>query len=396
MGARRLLVALAFVAAACGPSPETQQVPGAPAPQLQSLSFDQLPGWGEDRHGEALTAFRRSCAAFDRAPAEKLVAPASIGGRVADWRGACRAADDVTADEDQAARQFFEARFRPYALSDGGRDQGLFTGYFEPELRGNWRQDADHRWPLYGRPGDLVSVDLGQFRDSLKGQRVAGRLRGNKLVPFDSRADIEQGALDGKDLELLWVDDPVDAFFLHIQGSGRVRMADGDMVRVGYAATNGHPYLAIGRELIARGVMDREEVSMQSIGAWLRANPEAAWDVMWRNRSFVFFRLLKGDGPVGAQGVPLTPGRSLAVDRRFVPLGAPVWIDTTDPLEAERPLRRLLVAQDTGGAIKGVVRGDVFWGFGKEAAERAGRMREEGRVYLLLPRELAVAEKPAS
>ena len=396
MGARRLLLALALLAAACGPSPETQQVPGEPAPQLRPWSFDQLPGWDEDRHGEALTAFRRSCAAFDRAPADKAVAPANVGGRVADWLEACRAAAGIASNKDQAARQFFEDRFRPYAVSDGGRDEGLFTGYFEPELHGNWRKDADYRWPLYGRPGDLVSVDLGRFRDSLKGQRVAGRLRGNRLVPFESRADIEQGALDGKDLELLWVDDPIDAFFLHIQGSGRVRMADGDVVRVGYAATNGHPYLAIGRELIARGVMRREDVSMQSIGAWLRANPEAASDVMWRNRSFVFFRLLTGDGPVGAQGVPLTPGRSLAVDRRFVPLGAPVWIDTTDPLEAERPLRRLLVAQDTGGAIKGVVRGDVFWGFGTQAAERAGRMRETGRVFLLLPRGLRVATRPGS
>ncbi|HEX6977888.1 MAG TPA: MltA domain-containing protein, partial [Alphaproteobacteria bacterium] len=212
--------------------------------------------------------------------------------------------------------------------------------------------------------------------------------------------EIDEGALEGRNLELVWVADPIDAFFLHIQGSGRVRLADGSTIRVGYAAQNGHPYLAIGRPLIDRGAIPKDKVSMQSIRAWLAANPDEAERIMWLNASYVFFRELEGEGPLGAQGVPLTPGRSLAVDRRHIPLGAPIWLDTTLPTEGTPPFRRLMVAQDTGGAIRGPLRGDVFWGHGSDAAERAGRMRSTGRMWILLPRAdagpVAAAEQPRS
>jgi membrane-bound lytic murein transglycosylase A len=190
-------------------------------------------------------------------------------------------------------------------------------------------------------------------------------------------------------LELLWVDSAIDAFFLHIQGSGRVAMADGGVVRVGYSDTNGQPYRAIGRDLVESGEISSDRISMQTIRAWLAAHPNDAEAMMARNRSFVFFRILQGDGPIGAMGVALVPGRSLAVDRRFVPLGLPVWLDATDPLSPGTPLRRLMVAQDTGGAIRGPVRGDVFWGHGAKAAARAGRMKSRGRYFLLLPRRVA-------
>ncbi len=232
-------------------------------------------------------------------------------------------------------------------------------------------------------------MDLGDFRENLRGERIAGRVVDGRLKPMEDRAAISSGALRGRNLELVWVDDPVDAFFLHIQGSGRVVMDDGSVKRVGFDGQNGHPYVAVGRELIARGAMAREQVSMQSIRAWLKANPGEAQALMNANPSYVFFRPLGGEGPEGAQGVVLTPGRSLAVDRNFVPYGVPVWLDAEDPLDPAARVSRLMVAQDTGGAIRGPVRGDVFWGHGADAEERAGRMRSRGTYWLLLPRTVA-------
>jgi len=334
---------------------------------LTPAAFDDLPGWKEDDPSAALSAFLRSC--------RRLPSPA------------CEAAARVPPG---SARAFFEANFQPFAVSAGDDPEGLFTGYYEPLLRGSRKRSDRFRVPLYIRPPDLVTVDLGDFREELKGQRIAGRVEEGALVPYPDRKAIEEGALSGKDLELVWVDDPVDAFFLQIQGSGRVRLDDGTEMRVGYAAQNGHPYFAIGKDLVERGAMSREEVSMQSIRRWLEQNPDLADDVMARNASYVFFEELKGEGPLGAQGVPLTPGRSLAVDLKHWSLGVPVWLDTRAPSprenEPDRPLRRLMIAQDTGGAIRGVVRGDVFWGHGEQAAEVAGRMKHPGRMWVLLPR----------
>jgi membrane-bound lytic murein transglycosylase A len=230
-------------------------------------------------------------------------------------------------------------------------------------------------------------VDLGRFRPAWRGERIAGRVDKGNLVPYSSRAEIEQGALSGRGLELAWAADTIETFFLQIQGSGRVRLADGGELRVGYDGQNGHPYVALGRVLIDRGLLPREQVTMQSIKAYLRAHPDEAAALMRENPSYVFFRELSGDGPVGAQGVALTPGRSLAVDRAFVPLGAPVWLVAED-------IARLLVAQDTGGAIRGPVRGDLFWGHGAEAEARAGAMKARGRAWLLLPRESPVLSSP--
>jgi membrane-bound lytic murein transglycosylase A len=238
-----------------------------------------------------------------------------------------------------------------------------------------------------------VTVDLGLFRDEWKGRRIAGRVADRALLPYPDRTEIRNGALRGRGLELAWVDDPIDAFFLEIQGSGRIELAEGGVLRVGYAAQNGQPYFAIGRDLVERGALKKEEVSLQSIRAWLLAHPREAPQVLGRNRSYVFFAELKGEGPLGAEGVPLTPGRSLAVDLQYLPLGVPVWLDGKAPAPTEkapaRPLRRLLVAQDTGGAITGPVRGDVFWGHDEAAAAIAGRMKHPGRIWLLLPRSAA-------
>jgi membrane-bound lytic murein transglycosylase A len=338
---------------------------------LETVSFADVPGWRDDDPAAALPALRKSCAKLD-----------------GEWRAACTALAQV-ADAD--ARAYFERWFTPHRVTDRGNADGLVTGYYEPQLKGARMPSARYRVPLYRLPDDVVAVDLGLFRPSLKGERIAGRVERGRLVPYASRAEIDRGALAGRGLETIWVDDAVDAFFLHIQGSGRVVLDDGSVLRVGYAGTNGRIYTAIGRELVKDGAMNLEDVTMPAIRSWLAAHPDRAEAMMARNESYVFFRVLDGDGPVGAQGVVLTAGRSIAVDPKFIPLGAPVFVATVDPIDTNRPLRRLAIAQDTGGAIRGPVRADFFWGAGAEAAVRAGAMKGRGALYLLLPKKPELA-----
>ncbi|MEE8372030.1 MAG: murein transglycosylase A [Sphingomonadales bacterium] len=361
---------------------------------FRAVGFRDLPGWEADDQAAALAAFNKSC--------EKLTAPAPaspltarlLGGRVRDWVEVCGAAGAVDGADVLAARAFFEAWFTPLALSTPGSDTGQLTGYFEPIIEGRRTKAEGFEVPLYTRPPELVTVNLGRFRKDLEGRRVAGRVRAGRLTPFESRAAIEKGALQGRGLELMWLSDPIDTFFLHIQGSGRVRLADGSLQMVGYDGPNGHPYTSIGRLLVESGEMELADVSLQSIRAWLKADPERGARLMQRNASYIFFRLLKGEGPVGSLGAELTTGRSLAVDRYHLPLGAPVYLagtypDPAAPETAELPLERLLVAQDTGGAIRGELRGDVFWGLGAKAEIIAGHMNNRSRFFLLLPVPLA-------
>lgn len=388
--ARAALFAALLALGACVQAP-----PPEPRLDLTPVSFADLPGWDADSQGKALVAFRRSCARIARLADDRPLGALAAAGRVGDWRAPCAAAEDVPAADDAAARRFFETWFAPFAASDRGVREGLFTGYFEPLLDGSRTRDSRYRVPLYGRPADLVTVDLGLFADDLAGRRIAGRVDGGRLRPYESRAEIMSGALAGRAPVLVWVDDPVDAFFLQVQGSGRVRLREGGVLRLGYAASNGHPYVSIGRVLVARGALAPEAVSLQTIRRWIAAHPDEAAALLAANPSYVFFRELAGDGPLGSQGAPLTPGRSLAVDRRYIPLGVPVFLAGTMPAPeeegADRPLNRLLVAQDTGGAIRGPLRGDVFWGFGDRAAAIAGRMKHPGRLYLLLPRAAVLA-----
>lgn len=386
--------------------------PSEPPPDrltLTPVAFADLAGWRQDDHWAAIPVLLRSCAALDSRSANEAFAlggdsaagETPLFGSVGDWRAVCAAAADLvpgdTGRNDVAAREFFERWFGPYRAANNDDTTGLFTGYYEAELHGSGKRSARYHVPIYRRPDDLVSVNLGLFREEWRGKRIAGRIEGPTLVPFVSRSEINAGALAGQELALLWVDDPVDAFFLQVQGSGRIFLEEGGVVRVGYDGQNGHDYVSIGRELVKRGEMTLEDVSMQSIRAWLKDHPEGTKRLLEANPSYVFFREITGSdpdaGPLGAQGVPLTAGRSLAVDRAYVPLGVPVWLDASDPLVPGKPLRRLLVAQDTGGAIKGPVRGDLFWGFGAEAEEKAGPMKGDGEYYLLLPRTaLSVAE----
>ena len=376
-----LLVALA----GCAPRPPTGTLIA-----LQPAGFADLAGWQTDDQAAALGAFRRSCARIARRAAGKpLAAAGTLAGRAGDWRAVCRAAAALPPGKEAAARRFFENHFRAYAVFGPDGPDGLFTGYYEPEVDGARQPGRGYGVPLYRKPDDLISASLGRFRGQWQGDHIAGRLQGNALVPYHDRQAINAGALAGRGLELLWLKDPVEAFFLQVQGSGRVRLEDGTVVRVGYAGRNGHPYKSIGRELISQGEITKQAMSMAAIRAWIAANPGPGARLMEANPSYVFFRELTGDGPIGAEGVALTAGRSLAVDGKLIPYGVPVWVDTTDPLNGGAPLRRLMVAQDTGGAITGAVRGDLFWGAGEQAAARAGAMSEGGRYFILLPKSLA-------
>jgi membrane-bound lytic murein transglycosylase A len=382
----RSLAVLALAACARGPAPAA--TPREPRLVLDRVAFADLPGWREDAVGEAIPAFRRSCERLAKLADDERVGRAEAGGLAADWRAACAGAASVPPADAAAARALFEREFVPFLAKNHDDPIGRFTGYYEPLLRGALRQQGTYQTPLHARPPDLVTVELARFLDDARGRRLAGRVIDGRLEPYLTRAEIVAGGLAGRDLELVWIDDAIDAFFVQVQGSGRVRLDTGELIRVGYAATNGHRYTAIGRVLIAEGHLTPETVSMQSIRAYLQAHPERADEVMNKNASYVFFSVSTGDGPVGSQGVVLTDGRSLAIDRSFIPQSAPLWVDTTAPVAGapgERPYRRLLVAQDTGGAILGPVRGDIYFGGDEAAADVAGRMKGRGRYFLLLP-----------
>ncbi len=361
-------------------APVLTMLNGCPSPPPEpgigaALEWDELPGWQADQHAEAWPALLSGCRVLARKQQE--------------WKHICEQAQALQKIDDNTAREFFEARFTPHRFTGSGPEgKGLVTGYYEPLLQGKLEPDERYRHPLYRRPDDLIRVDLNELFPELKGKKVRGRLQGRRLVPYFDRAAIdgEESPLAGN--ELLWVDDPVDAFFLHVQGSGRVRLPDGSIQAVGYADQNGHPYRSIGRILIERGDIAREKISLFSIRDWLRGHPEQAWDLLSSNASYVFFQLRENveENARGSLNVPLTPGRSIAVDRSRIPLGTPVWLDTSYPGPTAEPLQRLTLAQDTGGAIKGHARADLFWGQGEQAERLAGEMKQEAEFYLLLPK----------
>lgn len=357
-------------------SPEAPPKSGSEsvAQTLQKSSFTVMPGWDKDALREVWPAFMNSCGALIKR---------------SDWRAVCTAAAQVNGDDD-AVRSFFETNFVPYKVFNAdGTDTGLITGYYEPLLRGARKRSGPYQTALYRTPDDLLTIDLSSVYPDLKNMRLRGRLTGNKIVPYYSRAELLQsGALNGK--ELVWVDDPVEAFFLQVQGSGRVYLVDSkETIRVAYADQNGHPYKSIGRYLVDKGEMQLSQASAQGIKAWIAANPARQNELFNANPSFVFFKEEKINdptkGPKGAMGLPLTSQRSIAVDPQYLPLGAPVFLDTTQP-NSGALLQRLVIAQDTGGAIRGAVRADYFWGTGNEAGEKAGAMKQRGVMWVLLPK----------
>lgn len=386
---------LLFMLAACGTSPPRKDEPSpvsvpalTPSPPalstpptpdkldqtLQAVSFSDLPGWQNDDLRQAWPAWLASCEALVKRPR---------------WQELCQSASLINGADEKAVRAYFETRFVPHKVTNpDGSVTGMVTGYYEPLLRGARKRGGLYQTALYRPPEDLLTVDLAGLYPELKNLRLRGRIVGNRVVPYSSRADlVQQNALVGK--ELLWVDNAVEAFFLQVQGSGRVYLEDTkETVRLAYADQNGHPYKSIGRYLVNRGEMTLDQASAQSITAWAAANPEREQELLNANPSFVFFREEKlGDpsiGPKGALAVPLTPQRSLAVDPQFIPLGSPVFLASTLP-GSDVPLRRLMMAQDTGGAIRSPVRADFFWGFGADAGELAGKMKQAGMLWVMIP-----------
>ncbi|PHZ84253.1 murein transglycosylase A [Paremcibacter congregatus] len=353
-------------------------------PAFVKIPFETLAGWDKDVHGAALTSFQKSCAVLLSMPPDSKIKPEILGGLARDWHESCQAGMEVSSISNKVARRFFEEYFT--VVSYRTDTEGLFTGYFAPEYSGSAMPSEEYNYPLYALPEDLQVLDLGDFSKALAGEKIIGEIKDGAFVPYKDRKLIDEGALEDQELELVWLKDPTDAFFLHIQGSGVIRYENGDRRLFGYAGKNGKAYHAIGKFLIESGEISREKMSMQAIRQWMRDNPMQAQALMWKNPSYVFFRPLSENAPVGAMNVPLTPGRSLAVDRNYVPLGMPVWLDLSPTTELADPIRRLVIAQDTGGAIKGRVRADVYWGVGADAGLMAGPMKDKGRYYFLVPK----------
>ena len=364
-------------------------VPPPPAPPPKPVftpsAWNELPGWSTDAVEAAWPAFRIGCRALQANPKTAQL-----------WQTPCTDSEQVDPNDARGIRAFFESHFIPYRIADSdGRDVGRVTGYYEPLQKGSRERTAQFGVPLYAPPDDLLTVDLSELYPELKDKRVRGRVDGKKVVPYWTRADIERGAVTVPARPLVYLADPVEAFYLEIQGSGRIEFADGSVVRLGYADQNGHPYRSIARVLIDRGDLPRERASMQGISTWAKAHPEQTRALLDENPSYVYFREVppplpgspdaRIDGPIGSLGVPLLAERTIAVDARAIPLGAPVFLATTMPL-SKTPLERLVMAQDTGGAIRGVVRADYFWGFGPQAGREAGRMLQDGRMWLLWPK----------
>ena len=381
VGAILLAIFVSVALVACSSPPVRKPSPPRPAPVLQryaQVEWSALPGWNSDALEEAWPALQASCRAL-RFRTE--------------WTEVCTAAQALVAPTNAIVRDYFRTYFDPYRVLNttgwnGNPNMGLVTGYYEPLLYGDRTASSRFNAPLYATPDDLLIVDLASLYPELKGKRVRGRLEGNRVVPYYTRAELPSDpGIRGK--EIVWIDGALDAFMLQVQGSGRVQLPSGETIRLQYADQNGHPFRSIGRYLVDKGELTLEQATMPGIRAWLAANPSRLQEVLNANPSVVFFTEAPlGDpliGPRGAQGVPLTAGRSIAVDPAFVPLGTPVFLATTFPA-TDLPLQRLVIAQDTGGAIAGAARADFFWGTGPSAFEQAGKMRQNGAMWILWPK----------
>ena len=373
---------LLLLLAACAAPPKPPAIPppqviappvAPPAAPFSVSKWEMLPDWQTLDLTPSWPAFLQSCRVLKNKPK---------------WSEVCTRAEQLGTGDSAALHEFYEAWFTPYQVfNPDGSEQGMITGYYEPLLKGSRSRNARFRYPLYTAPDDLLQIDLGEAYPQLKDLRLRGRLQGKRVVPYYSRAEIDSGTVSLKGRELFWVENAVELFFLQIQGSGRIELPDGSLVKIGYADQNGYPYVSIGKKLVETGELKLEEASMQGIKTWAEQHPEKLGALLAQNPSYVFFRELPNglSAPLGALGVPLTNEYSLAVDARTIPLGAPVFLSTTYPND-NTPLNRLMLAQDTGGAIRGAVRADFFWGFGAQAAAQAGKMKQQGRMWVLFPK----------
>jgi membrane-bound lytic murein transglycosylase A len=364
--AQRLSLAALLLASSCLEMPSSgTQIPEKQV--LQPMSYRHVKGWRKDKLQEPFASFLASCQALTKMDDAAPVGQGLLAGPAAMWKSICREASQVPPNDSRRVRRFFETSFVPFRTTSNGNRTAFFTGYYEPLLTGSRTPKAPYIYPLYALP-------------------PAG-------TPTYTRQQIDQGALDGRATVIAYVDDPVARFFLQVQGSGRITLAEGGEIFVGYAGSNGLAYTSIGAVLVNRGIFKKEEVTMPLLRQWLSAHPNEMSDVLWQNASYIFFRE-NPSGAVGAEQVPLTPNRSLAVDQRFVPLGMPVFIEymlPSTPKEKSKRIRKLLIAQDTGSAIRGPARGDIFFGFGENVQQLAGQMKSSGEMIVLVPRSIANA-----
>jgi len=384
---------------------KSEAAPAASA-LLEPMSFEEVIGWAEDDHAAALSCFRVSAKRMSQRPyTTKLLGIDAVA--LAAAGKAALELDEITRSDMMMARAFFERWFTPHRIiADKARPDdrsvdmdGFVTGYFEPEVEASPERTDRFKYPVLGRPADLVEIDDDTRPSHIDPRHFFARKSDDGLFTYPDRRSIEEGALEGLGLELFWFESRIDIFFVHIQGSARLVLPDGTGARISYAGKSGHPFTAIGKLLIERGELTLENVTMQTIRNWLESHPESADDLMRENRSYIFFQIIDHPepqmGPVAAAGVPLTPGRSLAVDHRLQTFGTPVFVRTEKPLPGEKkPFARLMVAQDTGSAIVGPARGDLFIGTGREAGEIAGAVKHQAQFVALLPKVVINENNP--
>ncbi|MGD9637597.1 MAG: murein transglycosylase A [Alphaproteobacteria bacterium] len=378
----KYILIFSLLLTSCGKKPELET--GLENISLKPMAFSDLEGWKNDNLNEVFPALVYSCDAILKKDSDSKLDSSLIEQKVDVWQKLCKDIKELQ-PEDVAIRTYFEKYFQPYTIIDNDASEtktGVFTGYYEASLNGSFKKTEKYKYPLYGQPKDMIFFNPAQFNQNLVNTELFGRVENQRLVPYFTREDIEKKGIEAP--VVLWVDDPVDAFILHIQGSGIATLPDGKTVRVGYAGNNGHGFIGIGSIMTKDGLLKPGEASMVHIRDWLRKNPKEAEELMARNPRYIFFRTYEGEGPLGAQKVPLTAKRSLAVDRRYIPLGLPLWLNTVDP--DGNKMNKMVVAQDVGSAIKGSVRGDFFWGYGDEAFYNAGRMKSSGTYYVILPK----------
>jgi membrane-bound lytic murein transglycosylase A len=384
--------------AACPVCPVCEPVADTPAPThdtitLTKVKFADLPGWADDKHGEAIPSFLKSCERLAALKDDAAVGYNGHGGKAAQWRKACAAATKLKADDHAGAKTFFEDNFVPHQAAGLKGPDGKMTGYFVQELRASRKKGGKYQHAIYGRPSDLVMIDLSKHIKDANARRIWGKLEKGEVVPHFTRAEIRKGALAGKSLEIMYADDPVDVLFAHIEGSAKAVMDDGSVVWLEFSGKNGRQYRGVGGVLKSMGELTAPgSGTMQGIRAWFEANPKRVDEVIDQVHSFVFFNESKHPGAVGSQMVVLTAKRSMAIDRAFIAHSTPIWVETRAP-EPKKPgakdWRQLLIAQDTGGGILGAVRGDIYWGDDEDAADIGGRMGGAGRYWLLLPKGVA-------
>ncbi|MBP5352355.1 MAG: MltA domain-containing protein [Alphaproteobacteria bacterium] len=355
--------------------------------RLQAGAFADLTGWQHDDFAEVISPFARNCAAILKNK-NQYIYDSAIAIETAKYQKVCQKFNAANIRNGAEMRRFIENNFEVYAVSDDGEYTGKFTSYYEAIIHASLEKHGKYKYPIYGRPKDLIEANIRDFDGSLPNMRLVGRVEGGKFVPYYNRRDIENNGVNAP--VLMWGDDLVDIHIMQIQGSAIAKMDDGAELRIGFADSNGRQFRGIGSILIEKKLIDKNQASMPKIREWLQKNPEKAAELMKENDRFIFQKISDADGPQGAMGVSLTAGRSMAVDSRYIPLGTVLWLDTTNP--DHKPLQKIVFAQDIGSAIKGVVRGDYFWGHGEEALQQAGRMNSSGRYYVIVPKNSVAAK----